>query len=325
MRKLGFLLIAVALIVYFTAAAFTMYDNEDNNASKNDYIKWVDCKVPYEVLRKAYEYDAIYHKNKDIEFDFVKALAYLATKNGNKFNAKADVKRLEELLDKIKQGKKIDEFYGENRYYKYYVEAYSAIFSEFIGEYAEEGSNEIKYGLKNYHPFAKGYWYSHFDDFGTARSYGFKRKHLGHDLMGSVGTPIIAIEGGTVSELGWNKYGGWRIGIRSFDKKRSYYYAHLRKNKPYIEGLKKGDTIQAGQVIGYLGVTGYSTKENTNMSTKPHLHLGMQLIFDEVQVQGPKEIWIDMYQITKFLSTNRAQVVKDGEDFKSVGLRKSLS
>ncbi len=47
--------------------------------------------------------------------------------------------------------------------------------------------------------------------------------------MGSIGTPIIAVESGTIEALGWNQYGGWRIGIRSFDKKRYYYYAHLRK------------------------------------------------------------------------------------------------
>ena len=60
------------------------------------------------------------------------------------------------------------------------------------------------------------------------------------------------------------------------------------------------------------------------MGTKPHLHLGMQLIFNEEQVQGPKEIWIDMYQICKFLSHNRADVIKDKNDYRSVGLKKSL-
>ncbi|MDD4316655.1 MAG: M23 family metallopeptidase [Clostridia bacterium] len=288
--------------------------------SGGDFIKWVDCKVPYEIMKRACEYDVSFHNSKEQEFDYIRAMAYLATKNGNSFNVKRDIKNLDNLVYHVKSGKKIDDFYGDNKYYKYYVEAYNAIFAQFVGEYRTE-SGQIKYGVKNYHPFARGYWYSHYDDFGASRSFGFKRKHLGHDLMGSVGTPIIAIEGGTVSELGWNKYGGWRIGIRSYDKKRSYYYAHLRKGKPYIEGLKKGDTITAGQVIGYLGVTGYSTKENANMKTKPHLHLGMQLIFDESQYQGPKEIWIDMYQICKFLSEYRSPVIKDSKDFKSVNLK----
>ena len=36
--------------------------------------------------------------------------------------------------------------------------------------------------------------------------------------MAATGTPVIAVESGTVEVMGWNQYGGWRIGIRSFDK-----------------------------------------------------------------------------------------------------------
>lgn len=289
-------------------------------AEEPPFIKWVDNQVPYEVLLSAYEYDKEFHGSESVKFDFVKALAYLAVKNGNKFSVKKDVRALSNLVNALKKGGNIDCFYSENKYYKYYVEAYGAIFGAFIGEYPLPGGGTA-YGLKNFHPFPKGFWYSHGDDFFNSRSYGFKRKHLGHDMMGSIGTPIVAVEGGTVTELGWNKYGGWRIGIRSFDKKRSYYYAHLRKNKPYAAELEKGDAVKAGQVIGYLGVTGYSTRENTNMKCQPHLHIGMQLIFDESQYQGPTEIWIDMYNITKFLSHNRASVYKEDGEYYSGHLR----
>jgi hypothetical protein len=54
-----------------------------------------------------------------------------------------------------------------------------------------------------------------------------------------IGTPIINVESGIVEALGWNQYGGWQLGIRSFDKKRYYYYAHLRQNYPFAEGLKE--------------------------------------------------------------------------------------
>ena len=77
----------------------------------------------------------------------MKALAYLATKNGNRFNATKDLNELNKLLEMIKKGKNIDDFYGQNKYYQYYG-SLSFIFAEFIGEYVEEGSNEIKYGLK---------------------------------------------------------------------------------------------------------------------------------------------------------------------------------
>ena len=167
-----------------------------------------------------------------------------------------------------------------------------------------------KYGLKAFHPLAKNFPYSHYDDFGVARSYGYRRQHLGHDMMGQTGTPVIAVESGRVEAIGWNQYGGWRLGIRSFDGKRYYYYAHLRKNYPYQSVLKEGSLVTAGDVIGYLGRTGYSATENTNNIDESHLHFGMQLIFDESQKEGNNEIWIDCYEIVKFLSVNRSEAVK---------------
>lgn len=146
-----------------------------------------------------------------------------------------------------------------------------------------------------------------------ARSYGYRRSHLGHDLMGQVGTPIINVESGKVTALGWNQYGGWRIGIESFDGRRYYYYAHLRQNRPYAEGLKVGDIVQAGDVIGYMGRTGYSKTENTNNIDESHLHFGLQLIFDESQREGNGEIWVSAYELVKFLSGNRSEVSRNDD------------
>lgn len=167
-----------------------------------------------------------------------------------------------------------------------------------------------KYGLKAFHPLAKNFPYSHYDDFGVSRSYGYRRQHLGHDMMGQTGTPVIAVESGIVEAIGWNQYGGWRLGIRSFDSKRYYYYAHLRKDYPFQSILKEGSVITAGDVIGYMGRTGYSSKENTNNIDETHLHFGIQLIFDESQKEGNGEIWIDCYDIIRFLSVNRSESVK---------------
>ena len=129
-------------------------------------------------------------------------------------------------------------------------------------------------------------------------------------MMGQVGTPIIAVESGYVEALGWNQYGGWRIGIRSFDKKRYYYYAHLRKNYPFQSNLKEGSAVQAGAVIGYMGRTGYSSKENTNNIEEPHLHFGLELVFDESQKESDHEIWINCYELVKFLRRNQCEAVK---------------
>ena len=169
---------------------------------------------------------------------------------------------------------------------------------------------EKRYGLKAFSPIAADFPYTDYDDFGASRSYGYARPHLGHDMMGQIGTPIIAAESGYVEALGWNQYGGWRIGIRSFDKKRYYYYAHLRQNYPYAENLKEGDIVSAGDVIGYMGHTGYSAKENVNNIETVHLHFGLELVFDESQKESNNEIWINCYELTKFLSRNRSKVYK---------------
>lgn len=278
---------------------------------KSDYIKWVDFNVTYSALSDCLEYDLSTYGSEN-HTSWIELLAYLASSSDGTFKGYKK-SNLTKLTQELNSGKTMKELTKDLKYYPYYYEAYSAVLGGFVGEYEierDDGTFEKKYGLKAFSPIAKGYSYSHFDDFGVSRSYGFKRKHLGHDMMGSVGTPIIAVESGYVECVGWNQYGGWRIGIRSFDKKRYYYYAHLRRDHPYND-IYEGKIVTAGDVIGYLGMTGYSTKENVNNINTPHLHWGMQLIFDESQKESNSEIWIDVYAITKLLERNRSAVVKN--------------
>ena len=292
-----FLIISLSIILFVSLAM----DNETEKEEK-DFIKWVDFNVSYEALDLTAKLDIDSH-NKDtpIKYNWIELISYLACKNGNNFKnfKKSD---LDSLVNKLENGETMESLTKNSKNYNYYYESYSAVLSEFIGY----DSNE-QYGVKAFLPIAKNYSFTHYDDFGKSRSYGFQRTHLGNDLMGSIGTPIIAVESGTIEHLGWNQFGGWRIGIRSFDGKRYYYYAHLRKNHPYVTGLKEGDTVEAGDVIGYLGMTGYSIKENVNNVNIPHLHFGIQLIFDESQVDSPNEIWIDVYNIVEFLKRNRSE------------------
>ena len=220
--------------------------------------------------------------------------------------------QLQKLKDALADGKTVDELMADNKYYDYYKRAYTAVLGGMVGEYEKEAPDKEhegqkiivqKYGLKAYCPIAEGFGYSHYDDFGDSRSYGYRRRHLGNDLLGAIGTPIVAVEGGVVEAYGWNQYGGWRLGIRSFDGKRSYYYAHLRKGHPYQTGIKLGSKVKAGQVIGYLGSTGYSTKEDNNGMTQPHLHIGLQLIFDESQKEGINQIWLNLYPLIELFKT----------------------
>ena len=269
-------------------------------------IKWVDFDVPYESLEYAMKQDiATFEEEKHISW--IDILALSACRTGGKCPLNSVKKAAEEL----KGDRGPEELLGElYKYYAYYHEAYSAVLGGLLGSYAIEKDGQWipQYGLKAFSPIAAGYGYGHCDDFGASRSFGFKRRHLGHDMMGSLGTPIVAVEGGIVEALGWNRYGGWRIGIRSFDGKRYYYYAHLKKDTPFAENLAEGDIVQAGDLIGYMGRTGYSDKENTNNIETVHLHFGIQLVFDESQKECNSEIWIDAYNIVRLLDRHRSSI-----------------
>lgn len=295
-------------------------ESGSGETAEKKFIKWVDFNVTCEALNRALKLDMDSHGT-DTPVNWVELLAYAAAKNGGNWKG-FQISKLDETAGKLREGAAIGELTKDMKYYSYYYEAYSAVLGGLVGEYEIEVADETaaggkrwesRYGLKGFSPIARNYPYNDFDDFGSSRDYGFKRKHLGHDLMGAVGTPVIAVEGGTVEALGWNQYGGWRIGIHSFDKKRYYYYAHLRKNFPYNKALEVGSVVQPGDVIGYLGRTGYSATENVNNITQPHLHFGLQLIFDESQKEGNNEIWVDVYALVRLLYRNRSEVLKDEE------------
>lgn len=324
----------------------------DSGGEKKDYIKWVDFNVTAEAMKQAYQYDVDTY-GKEIHLNWIDLLAIMGAKNGGDFKGykAGDMSEIAEKF--LSSESTVEEYTKDMKYFSYYREAYGAVLEGMVGEYriecagettdnVENKNDESKkaqsdennpaennsenpdavnnsqqwkscYGLKAFNPIAKGFPYSDYDDFGVARSYGYRRSHLGHDMMGQVGTPVISVESGKITALGWNQYGGWRIGLESFDGRRYYYYAHLRQNRPYAEGLKVGDIVQAGDVIGYMGRTGYSKTENTNNIDEPHLHFGLQLIFDESQREGNGEIWVSAYELVKFLSVNRSEVFRNDE------------
>ena len=271
-------------------------------------IKWVDFAVPYESLKYAMDVD-ISTAEKEKHISWIDILAVAGCRTGGKCplgSVKLAVKDLE-------GDQNIEQILGDlYQYYSYYHKSFSAVLGGLLGNFSIEvdGEQKAMYGLKAYSPIAAGYGYAHSDDFGNQRTFGYARKHLGHDMMGSLGTPIVAVESGIVEAMGWNRYGGWRIGIRSADNKRYHYYAHLQKDHPFASGLEVGDLVQAGDLIGYMGRTGYSDKENTNNIETVHLHYGIQLVFDESQKECLSEIWIDPYDIVRLLHNHRSSFQK---------------
>ncbi|MBQ1440743.1 MAG: M23 family metallopeptidase [Clostridia bacterium] len=313
------LLAALLIIAAFFNIASGMFRRHVETGGR--LLKWVDFNVTSAAMNDALKYD-VDSQGSGHEIHWIDLLACLGARYGGNFSCYKK-SHMESIVSRLREGESIDDITASMKYFEYYSVAYESVLGGLVGEYyaqtgtASSGAPEFerRYGLKAFSPIARGWGFSHSDDFGASRAFGYRRRHLGHDMFGSVGTPVINVETCVVQVLGWNRYGGWRIGMRSLDGRRYYYYAHLRSGHPYAAGLKEGQTVYAGEVIGYLGMTGYSDSEDYNGMQRPHLHFGVQLIFDE---SSSAEIWIDPYELIKFLGGHRSATVSaGGGEFKS--------
>lgn len=119
-------------------------------------------------------------------------------------------------------------------------------------------------------PLPSKYNYSYNNTWGNRRGFGGLRIHEGTDIFADHGTPVRSTTYGVVELMGWNLFGGWRIGLRDVHN-IYHYYAHLNK---YKEGIEVGQIVKPGDVIGYVGSTGYGPP-GTSGKFPPHLHYGM--------------------------------------------------
>lgn len=112
--------------------------------------------------------------------------------------------------------------------------------------------------------------YTYHSTWGSARGWGGRRIHEGTDIFADYGLPVRSTCYGIIEMKGWNKYGGWRIGIR--DINNSYhYFAHLNG---FAKDLKAGQVVSPGMLLGGVGSTGYGPP-GTSGKFPPHLHYGM--------------------------------------------------
>jgi murein DD-endopeptidase MepM/ murein hydrolase activator NlpD len=108
------------------------------------------------------------------------------------------------------------------------------------------------------------------DTFNETR--GGSRRHEAIDILAPRNTPVFAVEDGEIAKLFVSVAGGITIYQFDPDEDYVYYYAHLEK---YAEGLKEGDKIKRGQIIGYVGTTGNAPRDT------PHLHFAIFKMTDE--------------------------------------------
>jgi peptidoglycan LD-endopeptidase LytH len=93
-----------------------------------------------------------------------------------------------------------------------------------------------------------------------------ERNHGAVDIMAPRYTPVLAVDAGKIARLWTSKAGGITIYQYDASNKFVYFYAHLDR---YADGLKDGDTLKKGQVIGYVGTTGNAPPN------APHLHFSI--------------------------------------------------
>ena len=101
------------------------------------------------------------------------------------------------------------------------------------------------------------------------------RPHEALDIMAPRGTPVLAVDSGTIRKLFHSRAGG--LTVYQFDAREiyCYYYAHLDR---YAKGLAEGLTVKRGDLIAYIGSTGNASP------AAPHLHFA---IFE----LGPDKRW----------------------------------
>ncbi len=119
----------------------------------------------------------------------------------------------------------------------------------------------------------------------------FEETHNGHrheavDILAPRDTPIHAVSDGRIAKLFVSKAGGLTVYEMDPSERYIYYYAHLDR---YAEGLREGDTVTRGQIVGYVGTSGNASPD------RPHLH------FTIFRVNDPKRWWegtaIDPYEV----------------------------
>ena len=112
--------------------------------------------------------------------------------------------------------------------------------------------------------------FSYRNTWGDARGWGGRRMHEGTDIFASYGVPVRSTCYGIIEMKGWNKFGGWRIGIRDINN-TYHYFAHLNG---FAKDLEVGQVVEPGQLIGSVGSSGYGPP-GTAGKFPPHLHYGM--------------------------------------------------
>jgi murein DD-endopeptidase MepM/ murein hydrolase activator NlpD len=100
--------------------------------------------------------------------------------------------------------------------------------------------------------------------------------HEAIDILAPRNTPVLAVEAGRLVKLFVSRQGGNTLYQFDPSETYAYYYAHLER---YAPGVREGDLLRRGQVIGYVGTSGNAPPDT------PHLHFAI------FRLTGEKQWW----------------------------------
>ncbi len=284
-------LILLLLVLFITGLQLNLLSTQllisDIKGRGNNYDSFREMKLSVENIKKSQKrMDDLCKKYPSLKrAQGVNSIAYLT------FNMLAKDFDLEEekLIDEtvfIKAIPKLIQSSGYQKLYGYYKAVLNDI--QYFPVPRLEGDEED---------------ISYVDTWNELRRYGGKRRHEGTDIMAINNKrgyyPILSITDGVIEKLGWLEQGGYRVGIRS-PSGGYFYYAHLSS---YADGIKKGDKVIAGQLLGFMGDSGYG-KEGTVGQFEVHLHLGIYVDTES------KELSVNPYHILQLLESRRLSCPK---------------
>lgn len=110
------------------------------------------------------------------------------------------------------------------------------------------------------------------DSFADPRS---GHTHQALDILAPRGTRVVAVDDGKVRKLHSSARGG--LTVYQIDRSESYCYVYAHLDR-YAPGLREGDVLRKGSLVGYVGTTGNAPPD------VPHLHL-------EIVEQTPARVW----------------------------------
>jgi peptidoglycan LD-endopeptidase LytH len=112
------------------------------------------------------------------------------------------------------------------------------------------------------------------DSYAARRGGG--RRHNALDILAPRGTAVLAAADGRILKIRENSAGGLTIYAVDGEERFVFYYAHLDR---YRDGLREGDEVAQGEVLGYVGTSGNAPKDT------PHLH------FQVMRYEDRKRWW----------------------------------